>query len=101
MPEFTVRDEDLDLIRWCYYTAGYPRPLLARHFETTVDEIQDIVSGGLPRELNPVSSAAEEKRQPYKPEFQADSLLRPQAERPKVDPEWLRKVFRRALTDEC
>ena len=35
-----------DLIRWCYWTAGYPRPILAQHFECTVAEIQGIVSGG-------------------------------------------------------
>lgn len=85
-----------DLIRWCYYTAGYSRPLLAKHFATTVDEIQQIVSGGLPREQN----AAEGKRQPGKLEFQAESVLRPQAETSKVDREWLRKIFRRAVT-EC
>jgi hypothetical protein len=96
--KFTAREEDL--IRWCYWTAGYSRPLLARHFECTVAEIQEIVSGGLPREQNPASSAAEGKRQPRKLEFQADSLLPPQAENPKVDREWLRKIFRRAIT-EC
>jgi hypothetical protein len=96
--EFTAREEDL--IRWCYYTAGYSRTLLARHFECTVAEIQEIVSGGLPREQNPASSAPGGKRQPRKLEFQADSLLRPQAETPKVDREWLWKIFRRAVT-EC
>jgi hypothetical protein len=96
MPEFTAREQDL--IRWCYFTAGYSRPLLAKHFQTTVDHIQEIVSGGLPREEVPATSAAG-KRQPCKLEFQADSLLRPQAENPKVDREWLRKIFRRALTE--
>jgi hypothetical protein len=93
----TAREEDL--VRWCYYTAGYSRPLLAKHFESTVDEIQEIVSGGLPREENPAISAVEGKRQPCKLEFQADSLLRPQVETPKMDRDWLRKVFRRALSE--
>jgi hypothetical protein len=88
-----------DLIRWCYWTAGYSRLLLAKHFETTVAEIQEIVSGGLPREQNPASSAAEGKRQPCKLEFQAGSLLRPQAETAKVDGELLRKIFSRAITE--
>ncbi len=87
-------------MKWCYYTAGYTRPLLARHFECTVDEVQAIVSGGLPREQNPAGSAGEDKPQPRKLEFQADSLLRPQAENSKVDREWVRKVSRRVLT-EC
>jgi hypothetical protein len=98
MQEFTP--EEQDLMRWCYYTAGYSRPLLTRHFECTVAEIQEIVSGGLPREQNPPSSAAEGKRPLRTPEFQAESLLRPQAETPKMDPESLRKIFHRALT-EC
>src|SRR5258708_6268706 len=89
-----------DLIRWCYWTAGYSRPLLAKHFETTVAEIQEIVNGGLPREQNPASSAAEGKRQPWKLEFQAESLLRPQAENPKMGQDWLRKIFSRALTED-
>src|SRR5258708_16061622 len=87
-----------DLIRWCYWTAGYSRPLLAKHFECTVAEIQEIVSGGLPREQNPASSASEDKRRTCKLEFQTDSLLRPQTESPKVDRKWLRKIFSRALT---
>jgi hypothetical protein len=99
MKEEKFNAMEQDLIRWLYYTAGYSRPLLAQHFETTVDEIQEIVSGGLPREQSPPTSAAEYKQQPRKPEFQADSLLRPQAELPKVDREWLRKIFRRALTE--
>lgn len=78
---------------------GYSRPLLAKHFETTVAEIQQIVSGGLPREQNPASSATEDKRQPAKLEFQADSLQRSQAEIPKVDRESLRKIFHRAITE--
>jgi hypothetical protein len=100
MKEEKFNSLEQDLIRWCYWTAGYSRPLLARHFECTVAEIQEIVSGGLPREENPVMSAVECKRQPRTPEFQADSLLRPQVETPKVDREWLRKVFQRAL-GEC
>ena len=97
MSKFTA--QEIDLLRWCYYTAGYSRPLLAKHFETTVDEIQEIVSGGLPRGRDAAISAVEGKRQPCKLEFQADSLLRPQAERPKVDPESLRKIFHRALSE--
>ncbi len=65
--------EFTDLIRWCYWTAGYSRPLLARHFECTVAEIQEIVSGGLPREQNPASNAAEGKRQPRKLELDIGS----------------------------
>ena len=103
LSDTTMKEEkfnalEQDLIRWCYWTAGYSRPLLARHFECTVAEIQEIVSGGLPREQNPASSAAG-KRQPCKLEFQADSLLRPQAEIPKVDRESLRKIFSRAITE--
>jgi hypothetical protein len=100
MKEAKFNSLEADLIRWCYYTAGYSRPLLARHFETTVDQIQAIVSEGLPREQNPASSAAEAKRQPCKLEFQAESLLRPQTETPKVDRESLRKIFSRALTED-
>jgi hypothetical protein len=95
--KFTAREEDL--IRWCYYTAGYSRPLLAKHFECTVAEIQEIVKGGLPREQNPTRSAEEGERQPGKLEFQADCLLRPQVENPKMDQEWFRKIFSRALTE--
>jgi hypothetical protein len=98
MKEEKFNAMEQDLIRWCYYTAGYSRPLLAKHFQCTVGEIQQVVAGGLPREQNPTSSATEAKPQPRKPEFQADSLLRPQAENPKVDREWLRKIFRRAIT---
>jgi hypothetical protein len=88
--KFNALEEDL--IRWCYWTAGYSRPLVAKHFETTVAEIQQIVSQGLPREQNPASGTAEGKRQPCKLEFQADSLLRPQTEPAKPDGEWLRKI---------
>jgi hypothetical protein len=63
MSEFTA--EEKDLMRWCYYTAGYSRPLLAQHFECTVAEIQEIVSGGLPREQNGAAS----KRQPASSNF--------------------------------
>jgi hypothetical protein len=99
MKEAKFNSLEADLIRWCYYTAGYSRPLLARHFETTVDEIQQIVSEGLPREQNPAITV-EGKRQPRMPEFQAESLLRPQTETPKVDRESLRKIFNRALTED-
>src|SRR5258707_15896813 len=81
--KFTAQEQVL--VKWCYDTVGYTRPLLAQHFECTVAEIQEIVSGGLPREQSPAASAAEDKPQPRKLEFQADSLLRPQAENSKVD----------------
>jgi len=38
--EFNAMEQDL--VRWCYYTAGYSRPLLARHFECTVAEIRKL-----------------------------------------------------------
>lgn len=48
-----MTSQEQDCIRWCYVVAGFTRTRLARDFGTTMEQIDDIVSGGLGRILNP------------------------------------------------
>jgi len=50
--------ENADLARWLYLVAGFSRSQLARDFETTIAEIEEVVSTGLAQILNPASNAA-------------------------------------------
>lgn len=92
----TAQDEDL--IRWCYLVAGFPRAQLARDFVCSVSDIEEIVSTGLGRILNPGSKATKDKRKPHKLDFQA-SPPQPQTVTPKTEREQLLDMFRRALTE--
>ena len=88
---------DEDLIRWCYLVAGYPSARLARDFECSIAEIEEIVSTGLAQILNPASNAAKGKDKPRQMEFQAGSVP-PQTATPKMEREQLFESVRRALT---
>ncbi len=83
--------EEEDLIRWCYVVAGFSRARLARDFQCAIDDIEEIISCGLGRVLNPTSDA--DKRKPHKRESP------PQTVTPKVEREQLHDIFRRALAD--
>jgi len=91
--EFTAREQDL--IRWCYVVGGLSRARLARDFECEIGDIEEIVSTGLGEILSPGHV------QPAAPVILLGTLAPPLTEvvggRSK-DCEWLRKVFRRALT---
>ena len=87
--------EDADLVRWLYVVAGLSRARLARDFECSTAEIEEVVSTGLGQMLNPASRATGGK--PRQMEFQAGAL--PQVETPMIDREQLFESFRRALTD--
>jgi len=90
--------EEADLVRWCYVIAGYPRARLARDFECSVSDIEEIVSTGLAQILNPASNVAKDKRKPRKLEFQAGSV-QPQTATPKLEREQLFESFHRALSE--
>ena len=83
----TAQEEDL--VRWLYVIAGFSRARLAQDFECTVADIEEIVTTGLMRILNPGSDAVKDKR-PTWPQ--------PQTVTPKLSGEQLLDVFRRALS---
>lgn len=92
--EFTARDADL--VRWCYIKGGLSRARLARDFECSIDDIQEIVSTGLGEVLSPGHV------QPAAPVILLGTLAPPlpeAVENPSNDRDWLLKVFRRALTE--
>jgi hypothetical protein len=90
----TAQEEDL--VRWCYLT-GFSRARLARDFECSIAEVEEIVSSGLARTLNPSSKAAEGNRKPRQLDFQG---VTPQIPTPKLGWEQLLDVLRSALTAE-
>ena len=92
-----LTSQEEDLVRWLYVVAGYPRARLARDFECSISDIEEIVSTGLGQVLNSTSKA-EVKRKPRKLEFQVGAVPS-QAEMPKLEPDQLFESFRRALTD--
>jgi len=93
---FTPQEEDL--IRWLYVIAGLSRARLARDFECSIGDIEEIVSTGLGHILNSASKAAKGEGKPCKLEFQTASV-QPQARAPKTEREQLFESFRRALTE--
>jgi hypothetical protein len=94
MKETKFSAREADLIRWCYVVGGLSRARLARDFECTIDDIQEIVSTGLGEVLSPGHV------QPVPPVILLGTLAPPLAEAPyNEDREWLRKVFQRALTN--
>jgi hypothetical protein len=92
--EFSARDADL--IRWCYVVGGLSRARLARDFECSIADIEKVVSTGLGEVLSPGHV------QPSAAPILLGTLALPLAQavgRPNEDGEWLRKIFRRALTE--
>jgi hypothetical protein len=47
--------QEMDLLRWCYVVAGFSRARLANDFEVSIHDVEEIVSQGLGRILNPVA----------------------------------------------
>jgi len=82
--------QDEDLVRWLYVIARFPRAQLARDFECAIDDIEEIISSGLGRMLNPGSNA--DKRKPLATPPQMETVS------PRTEREWLMDIFRRALT---
>jgi hypothetical protein len=91
-----LSQDEQDLARWLYLVAGFSRSHVARDFETTTEEIEQVVSTGLAGVLK--SSSTKPKRKPHKSAFQADSP-QPQTEAPKLDLELARVVFTRAFDE--
>jgi hypothetical protein len=90
---FNAREEDL--IRWLYVVARLSRARLARDFECSITDVEKVVSTGLGEVLSPGHV------QPPAAPILLGTLAPPlPAARPNEDTEWLRKVFRRALTEE-
>lgn len=92
--QFTAREEDL--IRWCYVVGGLSRARLARDFECSLNDIQQIVSTGLGEVLS------RGHVQPAAPVIPLGTLAPPlpeAVENPSNDKEWVLRVFRRALTE--
>ncbi len=86
--------QEQDLCRWLYLVAGFSRKKLARDFETTIAEVEEVVSTGLGEILCPGHV------QPSAPIIALGALAAPLTEvvgRSNEEREWLRKVFSRAL----
>ncbi len=88
--------QEEDVVRWLYVVAGFSGARLARDFECSVSDIEEIVATGLARALNPTSKAAGRKQKPRQMDFQA---VKPQTATPKLDREQLLDIFRRTLTE--
>jgi hypothetical protein len=88
-----LTQDEQSLCRWCYLVAGYSRARLARDFECSVAEIEQVVGTGLAETMKSSSTTA--KRKPYISAFQADSVQPQPPPPPKID----REIVRRVLSD--